>query len=171
MPKNPSSVFMIDVCCRVEVARSPMSASAPVLNIPIAIPDSAIRAAKNTKFWPNANRKHAVANNVSPSRIVCRLPNRSASCPSVRPASAMPPIVAYWNVPAAVSERRKVLMTSGMMIPTESVVIANMANITKVSVLTTAMFRGSRTPLCAMLMLPGPRSRPVCLGRAPHRNR
>jgi hypothetical protein len=52
----------------------------------------------------------------------------------------MPAIVAYWNVPAAVSVNRKVLTISGMMRPTESVVIANIANIAYVSVLTRARF-------------------------------
>ena len=61
--------------------------------------------------------------------IVRRRPTRSASCPSSSAATAMPPIVAYWKLPAAVNERRNVLMTSGMMMPTESVVIANIANI------------------------------------------
>jgi hypothetical protein len=41
--------------------------------------------------------------------------------------------VAYWNVPAAVKVRPKVLMISGMMRPTESVVMANIMNMTKVS--------------------------------------
>jgi len=67
---------------------------------------------------------------INPATMVVLRPYRSARCPRKNPAIAMPPIVAYWNVPAAVSDRWNVLTTSGMMMPTESVVIANIANIT-----------------------------------------
>ena len=106
-----------------------MSASAPVLKTPIAIPDSPSRAAKNTNESPAVIRKQAAAKSVRPAMIVRRRPMRSASCPSSNAATAIPPIVAYWKLPAAVNDRRKVRMTSGMMTPTESVVIANIANI------------------------------------------
>jgi hypothetical protein len=128
-PKNPSSMFMIDVCSDVDETRSPMSASAPVLKTPIAIPDSPSSTAKNTNELPIVMRKHAAAKSVRPVMIVRRRPIRSASCPSSIAAIAIPPIVAYWKLPAAVSESLNVLITSGMMIPTESVVIANIANI------------------------------------------
>ena len=94
-PKNPSTVFMIDVCCAVDVEMSPISASAPVLNTPIASPDTPSITAKNENVSPAARRKHAAAKSVRPMTIVGRRPNRSASCPSIRPASAIPVIVAY----------------------------------------------------------------------------
>ncbi len=106
-----------------------MSASAPVLKTPIAIPDSPSRTAKNTNELTVVIRKQAAAKSVRPAMIVRRRPMLSASCPSTNAATAMPPIVAYWKLPAAVNERRNVLTTSGMMMPTESVVIANIANI------------------------------------------
>ena len=46
-PKKPSAVFMIDVCWAVDVEMSPMSASAPVLKMPIASPETPSSTAKN----------------------------------------------------------------------------------------------------------------------------
>ena len=120
---------MIDVCSAVDFEMSPINASAPVLKMPIARPDSPSRTAKNHSVFPADSRKQAAANSTRPTTIVRRRPNRSASDPSTRPATAIPVIVAYWNVPAAVSDNRSVRITSGMITPTESVVIANIANI------------------------------------------
>ena len=94
-PKNPSTVFMIEVCSAVEREMSPMSASAPVLKIPMATPDSAIRAQKNRKELPARNRYDEAAKSVRPATMVVLRPYRSARCPSKNPAMAMPPIVAY----------------------------------------------------------------------------
>ena len=94
-PKKPSTVFMIDVCSAVDVEMSPMSASAPVLNTPMAMPDSPISTAKNRKVSPAAKRNEAPAKTVSPMMMVPRCPKRSASVPRPRPASAIPAIVAY----------------------------------------------------------------------------
>ena len=78
-PKKPSAVFMIDVCCAVDVEMSPMSASAPVLKTPMASPDRPSSTAKNRNVSPAASRKQAAANSVRPTTIVGRRPNRSAS--------------------------------------------------------------------------------------------
>ena len=45
-PKNPSTVFISDVCSVVDLERSPISARAPVLKTPIPIPDRASRIEK-----------------------------------------------------------------------------------------------------------------------------
>ena len=42
---------------------------------------------------------------------------------------AMPPIVVYWKPAGGRQRQTERPMTSGMMMPTESVVIANIANI------------------------------------------
>ena len=55
-PKNPSTVFMIEVCSAVECEISPINASAPVLKIPMATPESAIKTQKNTNELPPAKR-------------------------------------------------------------------------------------------------------------------
>ena len=47
-------------------------------------------------------------------------------------------MVAYWNAPAAVMLRSNCLIISGMITPTESVVIANIINMRKVSALMAA---------------------------------
>ncbi len=94
-PKKPSAVFMIDVCWAVEVEMSPMSASAPVLNTPMARPDRPSITAKNRNELPEASRKQAAANSIRPTTMVRRRPRRSASWPRKRPAMAMPAIVAY----------------------------------------------------------------------------
>jgi hypothetical protein len=86
---------MIDVCWAVDVEMSPMSASAPVLKIPMASPDKPIRAAKNRKASPTANRKHAQAKSISPATIVRRRLKRSANWPKNSPAAAIPAMVAY----------------------------------------------------------------------------
>jgi len=75
----------------------------------------------------------------------------------------LPAIVAYWKVPAAVSDRPKVLMTSGMIKPTESVVIANIANIKYVRVLTTVMLR----PESRAMVTPPPSSSRLAQALAP----
>ena len=61
---------MIEVCWAVDVEMSPMSASAPVLNTPIASPDRPSITAKNRNVSPAANRKQAAANSVRPTTIV-----------------------------------------------------------------------------------------------------
>ena len=94
-PKKPSAAFMIDVCWAVDVEMSPMSARAPVLKMPIASPETPNSTAKNRNVSPLASRKQAAANSVRPTTIVGRRPNRSASEPRNRPATAMPVIVAY----------------------------------------------------------------------------
>ena len=91
---------MIEVCCVVDDDRSPMSASAPVLKMPMATPDSPISAAKNRNDSPAVNRKQAAAKSVRPAMIVARRPSRSASEPRNSAEIAMPPIVAYWKLPA-----------------------------------------------------------------------
>ena len=45
-PKNPSTVFMVEVCSSVELEMSPIRASAPVLNMPIEAPET---ISSNTK--------------------------------------------------------------------------------------------------------------------------
>ena len=54
--KNPSTVFMVAVCSVVDRVMSPMRASAPVLKIPIAVPEITRRTRKNWKDWPTENR-------------------------------------------------------------------------------------------------------------------
>ena len=61
-PKKPSAMFMMAVCCAVDVEMSPMSASAPVLNTPIATPDRPSRIANTAKLSPATIRKQADAN-------------------------------------------------------------------------------------------------------------
>ena len=78
IPKNPSTVFMIDVCSAVDREMSPMRASAPVLKIPIAMPESAISTEKNTKEVPARNKYDAAANSVRPTMIVHLRPYLSA---------------------------------------------------------------------------------------------
>src|SRR6478609_6606501 len=70
---------------------------------------------------------------MSPTRMVGLRPSRSARNPSVIAEIAIPDMVAYWNEPPAVSPRWNSRMTCGMTVPTESVVIANIANIAKTS--------------------------------------
>ena len=55
-PKNPSTKFMVEVCCAVEDEISPISASAPVLNMPMAAPDTVSRQRKNANVLPRMNR-------------------------------------------------------------------------------------------------------------------
>ena len=86
---------MIDVCSVVDVEMSPTSASAPVLNTPMARPERPMRTTKKRKLVPAANRNDAAAKAMSPMTIVRRRPRRSASVPRNRPATAMPAIVAY----------------------------------------------------------------------------
>src|SRR5437867_12777122 len=78
IPQNPSTVFMIEVCSAVDREMSPMRASAPVLKIPIAMPESAISAEKNTNEVPAMNRYDAAANSVRPTIIVALRPYLSA---------------------------------------------------------------------------------------------
>ena len=56
IPKNPSTVFMMEVCSDVDVTMSPIKASAPVLKTPIAMPDRPINTQKYTKELPARNR-------------------------------------------------------------------------------------------------------------------
>jgi hypothetical protein len=95
IPKNPSTVFMIEVCSAVDRTISPIRASAPVLKIAIATPDKAISTQKNRNDDPARKRNDAAANNIKPIRIVVFRPNRSARCPRRKPATAIPDIVAY----------------------------------------------------------------------------
>ena len=74
---------------------SPISASAAVLKTAMAMPDSPISIVKNRKESPARNANDAAAKSVRPATRIGRRPKRSASCPRNRPASAMPPIVAY----------------------------------------------------------------------------
>ena len=78
MPKKPSAQFMIDVCSAVDLEMSPISASAPVLKIPMAMPESAINTQKNTNEFPARNRNEVAAKSVKPIRMVDFLPYRSA---------------------------------------------------------------------------------------------
>src|SRR5204862_4118329 len=73
-PKNPSTVFIIDVCSAVDREMSPMRASAPVLKMPIAMPESAISTEKNTNEVPAMNKYDAAANSVRPTIIVALRP-------------------------------------------------------------------------------------------------
>jgi hypothetical protein len=77
-PKNPSTVFMIEVCSAVDREMSPMSASAPVLKMPIAIPENAISTEKNRNEVPARNRYDAAAKSVRPRTIVDLRPYLSA---------------------------------------------------------------------------------------------
>ena len=77
-PKNPSTVFMIEVCSAVDREISPMRASAPVLKMPIAMPESAISAEKNTNEVPARNKYDAAAKSVRPITIVDLRPYLSA---------------------------------------------------------------------------------------------
>ena len=84
-PKKPSAVFMIDVCCAVDVEMSPMSASAPVLNTPMASPDSPSITAKNRKDvargqQETGSRKQRQAGDdrSPPSEPVCELTEQEA---------------------------------------------------------------------------------------------
>ena len=95
IPKNPSTVFMIDVCSAVDVEMSPMSASAPVLNTPIAMSGTPSSTRRTGTSRPRRRGSDAAANSVRPTMIVGRRPRRSASYPSIKPASAIPAIVAY----------------------------------------------------------------------------
>ncbi len=78
MPKKPSTVFMIEVCSAVDRTISPIKASAPVLKMAIAMPDSAINTQKKRNDVPARNRNDAAANSIKPTRIVVFRPNRSA---------------------------------------------------------------------------------------------
>jgi len=55
-PKKPSTMFIVEVCWVVELEMSPMSASAPVLKMPIAQPDIASKAMKKATAWPIENK-------------------------------------------------------------------------------------------------------------------
>src|SRR5690606_15205968 len=65
--------------------------------------------------------------------IVGLRPKRSARKPSSKAPAAMPAIVAYWKAPAAVRLSENSRMISGMTLPTASVVIANVKNMSAVS--------------------------------------
>ena len=72
-------MFMMVVCWAVDVEMSPMSASAPVLNTPIATPDRPSRIANTASLSPATIRKQADANSTRPTMMVGRRPRRSAS--------------------------------------------------------------------------------------------
>ena len=61
---------MIEVCSAVEWEISPISASAPVLKMPMAAPDSAINTQKNRKELPAMKRYEEAAKSVRPATIV-----------------------------------------------------------------------------------------------------
>jgi hypothetical protein len=68
--KNPSTMFIVDVCWLVEVTISPISASAAVLRMPIAIPERAISAQKYQNELPVRNSQEEEAKRLRPPMMV-----------------------------------------------------------------------------------------------------